>query len=83
MFSFTELEHVLKVLDFEGKEIILIEDTNCNQLCDDTKNIMRRLLKHLCKEYQFKQIIKNSTHVTNRPSTLIDHFATKKARANN
>ena len=78
-FSFTELEHVLKVLDSEGKEIILIVDTNCDQLCDDdTKNTMCRLLKTLYKEYQFKQIIKNSTRVTNQSSTLIDHFATNR-----
>ena len=76
--SFTELEHVLKVLDSEGKEIILIVDTNCDQLCDETRNTMCRLLKTLYKEYQFKQIIKNSTRVTNRSSTLIDHFATNR-----
>ena len=58
MFSFTELEHNLKVLDSEGKEIILIGDTNCDQLCDDTKDTMCRLLKTPYKEYQFKQIIK-------------------------
>ena len=76
--SFTELEHVLKVLDSEGKEIILIGDTSCDQLCDDTRSTMCRLLKTLYKEYQFKQIIKNSTRVTNRSSTLIDHFATNR-----
>ena len=32
MFSFTELEHVLKVLDSEVKKIISIGDTNCDQL---------------------------------------------------
>ena len=76
--SFAELEHVLKVLDSEGKEIILIGDTNCDQLCNDTRNAMCRLLKTLYKEYQFKQIINNSTRVTNRSSTLIDHFATNR-----
>ena len=39
---------------------------------------MCRLLKTLYKEYQFKQIVKNSTRVTNRSSTLIDHFATNR-----
>ena len=42
--SFTELERVLKVLDSEGKEIILIGDTNCDQLCNDTRNTICRLL---------------------------------------
>ena len=45
-FSFTELEHVLKVLDSGGKEIILIGDTNCDQLCDDTKTPCVDYLKH-------------------------------------
>ena len=76
--SFTELEHVLKVLDSEGKEIILIGHTNCDQLCDDTRNTMCRLLKTLYKEYQFKRIIKNSTRVTNRSSSFIDHFGTNR-----
>ena len=49
MLSFTELEHVLKVLDSEGKEIILIGNTNY----DHTRNTMCRLLKTLYKEYQF------------------------------
>ena len=39
---------------------------------------MCRLLKTLCKDYQFKQIIKNLTHITNRSSTLIDHFTTNR-----
>ena len=44
-FSFTELELVLKVLDSEDKEIIFIGDTNCDQLCYDTKSV--GCLKHL------------------------------------
>ena len=43
---------VLKVQDSQGKEIVLMGDTNCNQLCDDTKDTMCRLLKALYKEYQ-------------------------------
>ena len=43
-FSFTELEFVLKVFDSEDKEIILIGDTNCDQLCYDTKSV--DYLKH-------------------------------------
>ena len=39
---------------------------------------MCRLLKTLYKEYQFEQIIKNSTRVTNRSSNLIDHFASNR-----
>ena len=45
---------VLKVQDSQGKEIVLMGDTNCNQLCDDTKDTMCRLLKALYKEYQLR-----------------------------
>ena len=77
-FSFTELEHVLKVLDSEGREIILIGDTNCDQLCDDTKTPCVDYLKHSIRSISFKQIIKNSTRVTNGSSTLIDHIVTNR-----
>ena len=36
-FSFTELDHALKVLDSEGKEIILIGDTNTAISCAMTQ----------------------------------------------
>ena len=59
----------------QNKEIILLGDTNCDELCTDTKNNITKLLESIYCNYQFKQTIKMSTHVTNKTSTFIDHFA--------
>ena len=41
--NFDELENVLKILDSENKEIILIGDTNCDNLAEEgCKNGMKR-----------------------------------------
>ena len=55
--SFTELEHVLKVLDSEGKEIISIGETNCDQLCDDTRNTMC-YLRHSIRSISLNKLSK-------------------------
>ena len=73
-----ELEQILQILDSENKEIILLGDTNCDELCSDTKNNITKLLESLYCNYQFKQTIKMSTRVTNKTSTLIHHFATNR-----
>ena len=75
--NFDELENVLKILDSENKEIILIGDTNCDNLAEeDCKNGMKKRLNELYIEYQFKQLIKNPTRVAKSSATLIDHFST-------
>ena len=73
-----ELEQVLQILDSENKKIILLGDTNCDELCSDTKNNITKLLESIYCNYQFKQTIKMSTSVTNKMSTLTDHFATNR-----
>ena len=70
-----ELEQILQILDSENMEIILLGDTNCDELCTDTKNNITKLLESIYCNYQFKQTIKMSTRVTNKTSTLIDHSA--------
>ena len=59
-----ELEQILQILDSENKEIILLGDTNCDELCSDTKNNITKLLESIYCNYQFKQTIKMSTRVT-------------------
>ena len=62
-------------MDSEDKEIILIGDTNCDNLAEeDCKNGMKKRLKYI--EDQFKQLIKNPTRVAKSSATLIDHFST-------
>ena len=79
--NFDELENVLKILDSENKEIILIGDTNCDNLAEeDCKNGMKKRLNELYIEYQFKQLIKNPTRVAKSSATLIDHFSSNQPR---
>ena len=42
--SFFELEQILQILESENKEVILLGDTNCDDLCYDTKNNMTKSL---------------------------------------
>ena len=57
-FSFTELEHVLKVLVSEGEEIILIGDTNYDQLYNDTKTPCVDYLKHSTRSISLNKLSK-------------------------
>ena len=72
--SFKKLENILAFLDKEGKEIILIGDTNC-----DLSNSEDNNTKHMCELYNLfslKQLIEEPTRETLSSSTLIDHIAT-------
>ena len=63
-------------LDIRQKEIIILGDTNCDDLPDEDKNTVIKNLRAFYHEFQMKQLIRNSTHVTNCSNTLLDHFAT-------
>ena len=51
-------------------------DTNCDDLPDEDKNTVIKNLRAFYRKFQMKQLIRNSTRVTNRWNTLLDHFAT-------
>ena len=51
-------------------------DTNCDDLPDEDKNTVIKNLRAFYHQFQRKQLIRNSTHVTNHSNTLLDHFAT-------
>ena len=77
--TFKKLENVLSFLDNEGKEIILLGDTNC----DLTKMIANQPIenhaRHMSEVYDlfsFKQPIQEPTRVSLTTSSLIDHIAT-------
>ena len=81
--SFNKLEHVLSYLDREGKEIILLGDTNYDLAGSEADQSRDNNTKHLCDVYElfsFKRLIGEPTRVTLTTSSIIDHIATTDAR---
>ena len=74
--SIYKIKDICQALDVHQKEIIILGDTNCDDLPDEDKNTVIKNLRAFCHEFQMKQLIRNSTCVTNRSDTLLDHFAT-------
>ena len=77
--SFNKLEHVLTYLDREGKEIILLGDTNCDlakYVPDQPHDNNTKHLSDLYGLFSFRQLIEEPTRVTLTTSTIIDHIAT-------
>ncbi len=66
-------------MDAENKEIILIGDYNCNW-DPDHSNISAQTgkLKDLATRYQFEQLIKGHTRITDNTATLLDLAFTNK-----
>ena len=73
--SFLQLERVLAYIDREGKETILLGDTNCDFIERPDPPSYVKNLKNLYQFYGYSQIIKEATRVTPTTSTLIDHVA--------
>ena len=81
--SFDKLEKVLAYLDREGKEMILLGDTNCDLTRRSSDQLMDNNAKHMADIYElfsFKQLVEEPTRVTLETATLIDHIATTCAR---
>ena len=77
--SFDKLEKALAFLDKEGKEIILLGDTNCDLAKKSTDQPLDNNAKRISSLYElfsFKQLIEEPTRVTLDTATLIDHVAT-------
>ena len=84
--TFEALTNIIKKLDAEGKEIILVGDTNCDY--KKPKDCNTRKLKLIYSEFQFEQLIKDFTRVAATTSsnngeistskTIIDHFSTNR-----
>ena len=72
---FDSLHENLSFLDGEGKEIIILGDTNCDFCHRDTTPSHIVQLRELYDLFDMKQIIKEPTRVTLDSSTLIDHIA--------
>ena len=81
--SFDRLEKVLAYLDREGKEMILLGDTNLDFTRRQNDELRDNNAKHMANIYElfsFKQLVGEPTRVTLETATLIDHFATTCAR---
>ena len=59
--SFENLRNILKEVDKEEKEIILIGDTNCD--FKNNQNANAKKLKMIYSEFQFAQLINKYTRV--------------------
>ena len=81
--SFDKLEKVLSFFDKEGKEIILLGDTNCDLTPKQAEQPIDNNSKHMLDLYElfsFKQLVEEPTRVTLTTSSIIDHIATTCAR---
>eukprot|EP00794_Sanderia_malayensis_P016541 gene16541-18216_t len=81
--SFNKLEKVLSFFDKEGKEVILLGDTNCDLTPKQAEQPIDNNSKHLLGLYElssFKQLVEEPTRVTLTTSSIIDHIATTRAR---
>ena len=70
-------------MDKEGKEIILLGDTNCDLTPKQAEQPIDNDSKHMLDLYElfsFKQLIGGPTRVTLTTSSTIDHIATTCAR---
>ena len=78
---FEVLENVLSFLAKEGKEIILLGDTNCNFSPETSgKDSNAKNLHRICNLCNFKQIINEPTREYLLSRTMIDHIATNLQR---
>ena len=75
--GFRHLERVLSYVDSKSKEIILIGDTNCNLMNNETVTSHSHVqaLENIYQQFGFSQIIREAMRVTLTTSTLIDHIA--------
>ena len=81
--SLNKVEKVLSYLDKEGKEIILLGDTNCDLAKRPQDQPAENNTKHISSLYELfslKQLIEEPTRVTLTSSSMIDHIATTSAR---
>ena len=77
--SFNKLETNLLYLDQEGKEIILLGDTNCDfakKAANRSNDMSSMHLHRIYNLMSFTQLIEEPTRVTCETATLIDHIAT-------
>ena len=76
--TLNELEILLKTIENENNEIILIGDLNCNNLNTEDRNKVIDHFQGLYRQFQMKQLIKVSTRSTLTSQILTDHFSSNR-----
>ena len=70
-------ENILRLIDIEEKESIIMGDLNCDLLHKDLDH-MTKELNFITNLYQYNLLIHEPTRETMNTSSLIDHFYTNK-----
>ena len=81
--SFEKVERALAYLDREGKEMILLGDSNCDFTKTDSDQQIDNNARHMANVYglfNLVQIVEEPTRVTLEMATIIDHIATTSTR---
>ena len=73
---FDRIEALISATEADRKESIIIRDTNCDFLCDNSNDT--RNLKRILGIYGFTQVIKDPTRTTLDSKTIIDHIITNR-----
>ena len=75
--GFRHLERVLSYVDSKSMETILLGDTSCNFMNNETISSHSHVqaLKNIYQQFDFSQIIREATILKLTASTLIDHIA--------
>ena len=67
---FIDYELVVQKMDHENKEIICIDDFNCDWLSPEKNKIKKSF--DLANKFQLEQLIKDPIRITSQSKTLID-----------
>ena len=86
--TFDQLEQVMRFLELEGKEIILLADTNCDLSVNPNSTNgsapmfsgNARHIKDMYDSFGLTQLISEPARETEQTSTLIDHIAVSNVR---
>ena len=70
-----DILNIEKLYKNHDTEVIIMGDSNCDDLPDQDKSSIVAKLRAFHKQYQFKQLIRKATRTTNISSTLLEHFA--------
>ena len=73
---FDDFEEILRSLDAESHESIIMGDMNCDYLKPDNNNTKH--IKRIFHTYGYTQMISEPTRTTDHSKTLIDYMATNR-----
>ena len=71
---FNKFENILRLIDIEEKESIIVGDLNCDLLNKSQEDYISKELNFIINLYQYDQLIDEPTRETTCSKSLIDHF---------